>query len=76
MFESGTKNKAIVLRQGGGGVFFDEGSSISQQIRGPCKCQLALTPPWGMGWTIRIRTSLAYVQDWSDLCVAENGLLG
>lgn len=50
-------------------MVLDEGSSISQQIRRPCKCQLAVTPPWGMGLTIRIRTNWAYVQDWSDLCV-------
>lgn len=42
------KNKKVVL---------DEGSSISQQIRRPCKRQLAVNPPWGMGLTIRIRTA-------------------
>ena len=30
-------------------MVLDEGSSVSQEIRRPCKCQLALTPPWGMG---------------------------
>lgn len=48
----------------------DEGSSISQQIRRPCKCQPAVTPLWGLGLAVRIRTGWDCVQDWSGLCVS------
>lgn len=40
VLESETRTKTFVLRKGGG--VLEEGSSISQQIREPCKCQLPL----------------------------------
>lgn len=43
------KNNTICF----GEVVLDEVSLIRQEIRRPCKCQLAVTPPWGMGLTVK-----------------------
>lgn len=67
VLESGTRTKTFVFRRGGG--VLDEDSSISQQIREPCKCQLPLIHG-GMGLTLRARTSRAYDYDRSSLCKA------